>query len=72
MQKQQRIFMEYRFPIQTNLHSNMVKLNYQIKHQQRRIYNQTDYIIMGKNEIQSMTDARWYLGTENNTDTELL
>lgn len=51
MQKQQQIFMEYRFPIQTNLHSNMVKLNYQIKHQQRRIYNQTDYIIMGKNEI---------------------
>ena len=32
------------------------------------IYNGIDYIIMGKSQMQSMTDARSYWGTETNSD----
>ena len=35
----------------------------------RRIYNETDYIIMGKSHIQNMADARWSSsGTQFNSD----
>ena len=36
------------------------------------IYNQIDYIIMGKNQIQSMTEARSYSGTETNSDHRIV
>ena len=36
------------------------------------IYNQIDYIIMGKYQIQSMTDPRSYSGTETNNDHRIL
>ena len=36
------------------------------------IYNQTDYIIMDKNQIQSMTDARSCSGTETNCDHRIV
>ena len=36
------------------------------------IFNQTDYIIMGKNQIQSMTDARSYSSTETNSDHRIV
>ena len=34
----------------------------------RRIYNETDYIIMGKSHIQNMADARSFSGTQFNSD----
>ena len=36
------------------------------------IYNQVDYIIMGKDKIQSMADARSYPGTETNSDHRIV
>ena len=41
-------------------------------HKVRRIYNQIDYIIMGKHQIQSMTDAQSYSGTETNSDHRIV
>ena len=37
-----------------------------------RIYNQIDYTIMSKNQIQNMTDARSYSGTETNSDHRIV
>ena len=37
-----------------------------------RIYNQIDCISMGKNQTQSMTDARSYSGTETNSSNRIV
>ena len=69
LQKQQQIIVEHHLPTQTNPHSHMensiINSNSNKVH---HIYNWNDYIIMTKNQLQSMTDAQLYSGTKTKSN----
>ena len=65
--------MEHHLPTQTNPHSHMensiINSNSNKVH---HIYNWNDYIIMTKNQLQSMTDAQLYSGTKTKSNHRIV